>query len=174
MSTFTFLITSEDIVWLDSYDAKKVNAIIKDVQRSYIKTMFPNYYDYLISAVENKTTKKPDDLVLDEYIKPMMGLLCENVLLIKSPLKISNVGARTEVSDNGYELVKNSTANTIRAENTQKAESYKRDLLIYMGARLGIFPGFAEDHKCNNPEDLEETVNISTVKGVYRQSSIYR
>ena len=168
---FTYLITSEELEWVDQYDNDKLNYIIKDVQLSFIKPIFPNYYNALVSEIENNSLSKNDEKILNDYIKMMMNLLCENELVRKGSLKITNTGANIETGEE-FERQTSSQRQAIITNNEQKIQTYKIEMLEYMKTNINIFPNFTTDYKCKYM-DYEETFNMSTVKGVYNNSGIY-
>lgn len=168
---FTYLITSEDITWLDQYDEAKVNAIIEEVQLAYLKPIFPNYYDFLIGEIENNSLSRNDEKILNDYIKRMMNLWCENELIYKGSLKLTNTGANYETGED-FDRQSSSEKQAIITNNTQKIETFKNDMIEYMKFNIRVFPNFTTDYNCKYKE-YEETFNMSTVKGVYRNSGIY-
>ena len=170
MSSFTYLITKEDIEWLDDYDDNKVSAIIKDVQRTSIRPLFPNFYNFLIERVENGTLSMQDEHVIEEYIKPIMSLLCENELYIKSEFKIVNTGTAIEVS-NEFDRASGSQKQFIINQNKEKAKIHEVSMLQYLNENKSIFPSYMEDF----PDvDVSESMGFTTVGGTYSQSTIYR
>ena len=170
--SFTYLITSQDIEWLDDYDDKKVNSIIKDVQLEKVRPAFPNYYEYLVEKVENGNVNRQDEKILDEYIKPIMSKLCEAKLHLKSPFKITQTGTNVELGED-YERGTSGERQAIITDLHQGADTIQRGMIMYMSANLAIYPSFKNDYNDCYSDDVEETFNMSTVHGFYRQSSIY-
>lgn len=170
MSNFTYLLSKEEIEWLDDYDDKKVNYIIRDVQRSFIRPLFPNFYEYLIERVENDTLSRQDDHVVDEYIKPMMSLMCENELYIKSEFKINTTGTSVEISED-FDRASGSQKQYIISQNKEKIKIYEVEMLQYLNNNKLIFPSYLKD--CPDV-DISESTGLTTVGGVYVQSTIYK
>jgi hypothetical protein len=171
MSSFTYLITNEDIEWLDNYDEKKTNSIIKDVQRSFIKPLFPSYYEYLLSGAENNDLTKQDDYVLDEYIRPMMSLLCENQFYIKSDVKITTTGTNIEIGEE-FDRASNSRIQALVNNNKVKIEVLEKGLIIFLTENRGVFNAFTKDYDCyyNTGQDY---INMTSVTGSFSNSTIY-
>ena len=171
MSNFIYLITSDQIDWLDNYDEGKTNSVIRDVQRSFIRPIFHSYYEYLIKKVENGGVNNLDQYILDEYITPMMSLLCMNEFVRVGGLKITNVGANFE-SGEEFERYSSSKESAIMTANNQKVETYKTDMIDYMVKNKSLLKEFKTDYDCRYKE-YEEVFNMSTIKGRDNIDSIY-
>lgn len=161
MTTF---ITISDVVFVDQYSLPKSNAIIEDVQRSYIKPLFKKYYDYLIECLDNKNISKQDEYIINEYIKPIMVLYVENEFYLKSDIKINNVGTSREVSEN-FERMSSNQKQSLITNNLEKISVLKSFMQDYLKENNNIYPYYVHTDVFN--------FNQTTVKKEYIQKGLY-
>lgn len=109
-------------------EQQQVGPIIFDAQKRYLQPILcDDFYDELITQIENNTVTDTNLTLLNKFVRPTLAKYALYLYILHGWVKIRQAGAVNETGDN-YQVVTRDDIKYLRRETLETAQTYALQL----------------------------------------------